>query len=194
MIKKVPPCLIVMRGLSGSGKSYLATKLAKKLPAIHLNSDIIRKRLAGYAPLTRTKTRLGKGIYTPQMSYKTYQNLLESAEVALKLESSVVVDATFLHPKSLAKQQKLAKKLAVDFIIIDVCVSVACLRQRVEQRFAKGDDPSEADISVLELQLVNYQPLKKTAKHILTIYNEANFQFSSIQKQLLEFPCLSNLY
>lgn len=108
-----------MRGLSGSGKSYLAKQLAKTLPAMHLNSDIIRKALAGYAPLSRTKANLGEGIYTPQMSYKTYQSLLNQAESLLKSGASVIVDATFLHPKSLAKQQKLAQNLAVPFLIID---------------------------------------------------------------------------
>ena len=176
-----------MRGLSGSGKSYLATQLAKYLPATHLNSDIIRKALAGYAPLSRTKANLGEGIYTPQMSYKTYQSLLNQAESLLRLGSSVIVDATFLHSKSLTKQQKLAQDLKCPFIIIDIQVSIACLRQRVAKRFAQGNDPSEADIAVLEQQRINYRPLK-AANHVVTIHNENGFEFSTLKERLLRSP------
>ena len=192
MIIKNSPCLVIMRGLSGSGKSYLAAQIAKKLPAVHFNSDIIRKQLAGYAPLERTKSDIGKGIYTSKMSYKTYQVLLESAECTLKAKKSVVVDATFLHSQSLAKQQKLAQKLNLPFIIMDLQVSVSCLRQRVEQRFIEGNDPSEADVAVLNQQLVSYQPLTR-ADNVIPIYNEIKFTWISIQQQLLDFPCLAPL-
>jgi predicted kinase len=181
-----------MRGLSGSGKSYLAKQLAEDLPAIHLNSDIIRKAIAGYAPLSRTKANLGEGIYTPKMSYKTYQSLLEKAETALKSGVSVVVDATFLHPKSLAKQQKIAQNLKLPFIIIDIQVSITCLRLRVAKRFSQGNDPSEADIAVLEQQVIHYHPLKKTDKHVLSIHNENGFEYSTLKKRLSTFPYFKN--
>lgn len=185
LIKKPEPRLIVMRGLSGSGKSYLATQLSQSLPAIHLNSDVVRKRLAGHAPLTRTKSDLGEGIYTPKMSYKTYQNLLKTAEISLKAGFSVVVDATFLHPQSLAEQQKLAEQLNVPFKIIDIQVSVECLRQRVATRFAEANDPSEADVEVLEQQLINYKPLQ-VAENVLIIHNEADCNLKEIQQQILQ--------
>jgi predicted kinase len=189
MNAKNSPCLVIMRGLSGSGKSYLAAQIVQRLSAVYLNSDIIRKQLAGYTPLARTKSPLGKGIYTPQMSAKTYQKLLKKAEIALKSGACVVVDATFLHPKSLAKQQNMAKKLNIPFIIMDLQVSISCLRLRVEKRFKEGNDPSEADVAILNQQLVNYQPLTQ-ADNVLTINNEENFKWASIRAQLLRFPCL----
>ncbi|MDQ7091547.1 MAG: AAA family ATPase [Methylococcales bacterium] len=187
MIKKTSPCLLIMRGLSGSGKSYLAAQLAKLFSATHFNSDIIRKQLAGYAPLTRTKSDLGAGIYTPQMSYKTYKALLTKAESVLRSGQSVVVDATFLHPKSLEKQQQLAQKLAIPFVIIDLQVSMTCLRQRVAQRFLRADDPSEADVAVLEQQAIHYQPLN-ASKTILIIHNndKHNVEINRIKIQLID--------
>ncbi|MCK5728280.1 MAG: ATP-binding protein [Methylococcales bacterium] len=192
MTVKNASCLVVMRGLSGSGKSYLAAQIANKLPAVHFNSDIIRKKLAGYAPLERTKSDLGQGIYTPKMSYKTYQVLLKNAERILKTKKSVVVDATFLHSRSLVKPQQLAQKLNVPIIIMDLQVSVSCLRRRVEQRALEGNDPSEADVAVLNQQLVNYQPLTR-ADNVLPIFNDTKFTWHSIEAQLLAFPCLAPL-
>ena len=43
--KKRHAKLIIMNGLSGSGKSYLSLKLARNIPAIHVRSDIERKRI-----------------------------------------------------------------------------------------------------------------------------------------------------
>ncbi len=41
------PRLILMSGLSGSGKTWLAERLAARIGAIHVRSDVERKRLAG---------------------------------------------------------------------------------------------------------------------------------------------------
>ena len=44
------PTLFITSGVSGSGKSVLADELARRLPAVRLSSDKIRKELAGASP------------------------------------------------------------------------------------------------------------------------------------------------
>lgn len=189
-IKPTEPCLIIMRGLSGSGKSYLATELAQTLPAIHLNSDVTRKRLTGHTPSARTKSDIGGGIYTPQISYKTYQTLLQNAEIALKAGFSVIVDATFLHAESLEKQQALAQQLNIAFVILDIQVSTECLRKRIEKRLAIAKDPSEADLDVLELQLTNYRALEASDK-VLIVHNDEGFDGIELRQRLLQSGLLT---
>ena len=48
------PVLVLMSGLSGSGKSWLAAQLAESLPAIHVRSDVERKRLFALGALEQT--------------------------------------------------------------------------------------------------------------------------------------------
>jgi aminoglycoside phosphotransferase family enzyme len=48
------PKLVLMSGLSGSGKTWVAQRLAPALHAVHLRSDIERKRLAGLPALARS--------------------------------------------------------------------------------------------------------------------------------------------
>ncbi|MEQ8957180.1 MAG: AAA family ATPase, partial [Coleofasciculus sp. C2-GNP5-27] len=60
--------VVIMSGLSGSGKSTVARQLAQQLGAIHLRSDAVRKHLAGI-PLDHKGT---DQLYTPQMSQTTY--------------------------------------------------------------------------------------------------------------------------
>ena len=64
------PSLIVMYGTSGSGKTWLAQRLATRIGAVHIRSDVERKRLAG-----RTATDL----YTPAWTQRTYAHLVAGA-------------------------------------------------------------------------------------------------------------------
>ena len=55
--------LVAIGGLSGTGKSTLAAALAPSLEARVLRSDVIRKRLFGFAP----ETRLPASAYAPRL-------------------------------------------------------------------------------------------------------------------------------
>ena len=47
-----PPRLVLIMGISGSGKSYLARQLACRIGAVLLSSDLVRKQLSGTPPTT----------------------------------------------------------------------------------------------------------------------------------------------
>jgi aminoglycoside phosphotransferase family enzyme/predicted kinase len=100
--------LILMSGLSGSGKTTVARHLARRLGAIHLRSDAVRKHLAGI-PLEQPG---GDELYTPAMSEKTYKRLLE---LGIKLASQgfpVILDAKYdrqaFREEAIALFQKLS--------------------------------------------------------------------------------------
>ncbi|PSB05634.1 adenylyl-sulfate kinase [filamentous cyanobacterium CCP2] len=83
--------LIMMSGLSGSGKTTVARHLARQSNAIHIRSDAVRKHLAGI-PLMQ---RGGSELYTAEMTQKTYDRLLD---LGVKLASqgySVILDAKY---------------------------------------------------------------------------------------------------
>jgi hypothetical protein len=54
---------------------------------------------------------------------------------------------------------ELAARLDTPFAILDIEVPLPKLRERLARRQAHGGDASEADIDVLERQLVNRDPL-----------------------------------
>jgi len=53
----------------------------------------------------------------------------------------------------------LAKGLGVAFVLLDFRAGEHCLRERVRQRALRGNDASEADLAVLQHQLLHAQPL-----------------------------------
>jgi uncharacterized protein len=90
------PMLILMHGVSGSGKSWLSQQLVPELRAIRIRSDLERKRVAGMRPLQPAAAHVREGIYAPQFSHRTYARLADSAEACLRAAFDVIVDAAFL--------------------------------------------------------------------------------------------------
>lgn len=154
------PCLCLIHGVSGSGKSRLALGLRELLPLIHLRSDIERKRLFGLTAQARTHPgAVSGGIYAPDAGERTYGRLLALAETLLAAGYSPLVDATFLRGIQRAPFLALArtKGLACHMLACEAPTEV--LRERVRRRAEEGADPSEAGIEVLEAQLANRESL-----------------------------------
>lgn len=153
------PFLIINHGLSGSGKSYYSQQLAEDFQCIHLSSDIERKRLFGLSPLAISKQSIDINIYSQQASADTYQRLHDLSRAVLGYGFSVIVDATFLRQSYRLAFQELAHSLQIPFIIMDLQANIDSLKQRIIQRQQQANNPSEADISILEQQCINRDPL-----------------------------------
>lgn len=148
-----PPLLIVMHGLSGSGKSTVAAQLAAQLPAIRVRSDVERKRLFGLAPLARSQ---GLDIYTPEATQRTYARLHELAAGILAAGFSCILDATYLKRAERDGARAAAGGHPVVLLACEAAPEV--LEQRVAARHAAGTDAAEADLRVLSLQRQWRQP------------------------------------
>ena len=153
------PILFITHGLAGSGKSTIAAQLVEASGVIRIRSDIERKRLSGLSATADSGSGLLGGIYTPELTEKTYQHVASCAEQSIKAGYSAIADATFLQQWQREIFQKLAQRLSVKLIILSVQAPVPVLQDRIEKRQQIRQDPSEADLSVLESQLKNQQPL-----------------------------------
>lgn len=146
------PRLLLLYGLSGSGKSWLARRLAPRLGAIHLRSDRERKRLAGLAPLATSGSAPGAGLYTGQISELTYAQLAAHSRDALTGGRSVLCDATFLDRRHRLAFRDLAASCGATALLLHCTAPDAVLRERIRARRNAGTDVSEADETVLAWQ------------------------------------------
>jgi hypothetical protein len=149
--------MILMCGVSGSGKSVLAGALSTRLCAIHVRSDIERKRMAGLAALERTAAQLDTGIYAPQITGQTYARLATLARSALQAGLSVLIDATNLRADQRQPFIRMAREFAAAVAIVYCTAPQAELLRRVSARSRAGNDPSEADVTVLRRQLARLE-------------------------------------
>ena len=142
--------LIVIGGLSGSGKSTIATRLAPQLArpagALHLRSDIERKTLAG---VDETEN-LDQSHYTPQAGAAVYHRLCRRASAALAGGFPVIVDAVFARPQERHAIEQAAREAGAAFHGLWLDAPAQVLEQRVGERHG---DASDADRRVVEMQL-----------------------------------------
>lgn len=151
--------LIITRGYSGSGKSFLGRLLAEALSAIQLRSEVERKRLCGMASGAAMPAPPEQGIYGARGSPVTYARLLVLARAVLEAGWPVVVDASFLRQAQRRQFQALARDLGAPFLIVDLHASAATLKARILFRAAQAGDASDAGLEVLAQQIVRHDPL-----------------------------------
>lgn len=184
------PVLMLMHGLSGSGKTWVSEKLMVATPAIRLRSDIERKRMVALRESASSGSGLGEGIYTESLNRLVYDRLRSLAQSVLEASHNVIIDATFLRESDRAAAMALAGKCGVQCLIIDVTASSETMRRRIKRRRATALDASEADRDVLDYQLETAEPLTavELAKTV-SVVNSDSVEFEPVMdkiRQLLD--------
>ena len=158
--------LLLTHGFSGSGKSTYAGQLAKQSKAIHIRSDIERKRLYGYKADEKTDSGLESGIYTGAATVDTYGRMLELAKIGLDAGFPVIADAAFLKSEQRELFAQAAYQWRVPLLIIDFTASNRELERRISLR---KHDASEATIEVLRQQMRTSQPLTEAEREYVIV-------------------------
>ncbi len=150
----LPPCLILTCGLPGSGKSVAARALRPPLRAAVHRADEIRKQLAGLS----AQQRGGPALYTPEMSARTYAEVLARSRADLSAGRSPIADATFRSRSLRAPFIAAARELALPVVIVHCRADEAETRRRLEARVAADADASDADYAVFEAMRTAFEP------------------------------------
>jgi aminoglycoside phosphotransferase family enzyme/predicted kinase len=149
-------CVAVVAGLSGTGKSAVAGALAARTGFAHINSDVVRKRLAGLAAEARVSAAYEGGLYAPEHSRRTYAAMLSEAAEHLGAGRAVILDATFQRRADRDAARALARRYAVPFLLIECRCGEDEVRRRLEARQSRGG-PSDADWNVYLEQRRRYE-------------------------------------
>jgi len=138
------PALIAVCGLPGSGKSTIARALSERSGFAVLNSDVIRKRLAGKAPTDRAGGHWRAGIYTREFTAATYRALAEQAGAILRGGDGVIIDATLKDAAQRAMLCDVARAAAVPIVFAQCIIGDAEAKRRLEARAHQADAVSDA--------------------------------------------------
>lgn len=137
--------LLMMSGLSGSGKSTTAKAIARTHKAIHLRSDAIRKQLAGIP----VEQKGSDDIYSAEMTQKTYDRLLDLGLLLASQGYTVVLDAKY--DRTSLREPVISKANAAGILmtIVHCDAPMNVLQERVATRTG---DIADADVAVLAQQ------------------------------------------
>ncbi len=146
--------LILMSGLSGSGKSTVARYFARRLNAVHIRSDAVRKHLGGISLYERGEASL----YTPAMNDRTYSHLLH---LGIKLATQgypVILDAKYNQQVFRLTALKQANVNHLPFRIFYCSAPLEVLRERLQRR---SGDITDARVNLLAKQQQDEEPFNE---------------------------------
>ena len=127
------PCLVMLCGLPGTGKSHFARELSSRAPFVWLNSDRTRKLL----------------VARPQYSRREHRRVFAAMHVLtrgyLRDGYSVVFDATNLNENVRAPLYAVAADVGVEPLIIRFTAHPNLIRKRMAERERGVADAAQSD-------------------------------------------------
>ncbi len=167
-----PKGILLTHGFSGTGKTTQTDTVIQRHGAIRIRSDVERKRLAGIPFRDEPEGTQTNELYSPEMTDRTYEELLRRSRTILKGGFPVVVDATFLNREYRGMFRRLGRTIGVPFGIIKFDLPEETIRKRLRERKAK-ESISDAGVQVFEEQLSLVEPVKPSeAPLVLTIHED----------------------
>lgn len=164
------PTLWVLFGPIAGGKSSLARELGHRLNVVPLNSDRVRKQLAGLQPTDKRPEAFGQGIYSSEFSRHTYARLFEEAEASLKRGKSVILDASFSSKSYRKEAISLAERLEVPYCFVYCYCSETETKARLARRAKNAEAVSDGRWEIFLEQAKNFEPPDEIAKdHLICI-------------------------
>jgi aminoglycoside phosphotransferase family enzyme/gluconate kinase len=160
--------LILMTGLSGSGKTTTAREVVRQSGVIHIRSDAVRKHLGGIS----IHERGDDSLYTPEMTKQTYDRLLDLGISLAQSGYTVVLDAKY--DRQTLRQAAIAQATAhnLPLQILHCTAPIDVLSDRVHKR---SGDIADATVEVLAQQ--TYEPLTEAEQpFVVTIDTTCDIQ------------------
>lgn len=179
---------VLMHGVSGSGKSFVARQLAQEFGGIQLRSDVERKRLYGVWPPGQLEFRNTEELYSDEATRKTYDRLLLLAKTIVDAGFLAIIDASFLKREERQQLIDLAKRENIPYTIVSCSAPETVLLERIRARQQAKRDASDADARILKLQLATMEPLtheeRDMAVHHDTSLDHITGLFSQVRHRL----------
>jgi len=136
-LQKNKPLVFLVAGLSGTGKSTIARKIAVDYHAIQINTDVVRKEIAGIDKFEQHHDQFNTGLYDPKKIDDTYDKVMEQAAIFLKKNENVVLDATFQKKKYRDMARHAAAKYHATLVEVQCVCPDDVVKKRLEDRLKK---------------------------------------------------------
>jgi aminoglycoside phosphotransferase family enzyme/predicted kinase len=160
------PELIVVCGLSGSGKSTAARVLGDVTGFPVASSDVARKDLAGVARFAHPDEETARTLYGADFTRRTYEALGRQTDEWLRSGRGVVLDATFREASERRAMTAIAEAHGAPVVFVECRAPEDRVRERLR---ARRDDVSDATEETYLRQRAESSALvvEPPARHVL---------------------------
>ena len=156
------PMLILLAGVSGTGKSTVGATLAARIGAAYVSSDIVRKSLAGIPAREHVPADRTAEVYGAPMTARTYQELRTRAAAHLAAGRPVVLDATHSKASDRSAALKVARDAGVPALIAELRIANDDALARIAERATDPLATSDATAEVYAAQTETFEPISAT--------------------------------
>jgi aminoglycoside phosphotransferase family enzyme/predicted kinase len=153
------PALVLVGGLPGTGKTTVGRILEHSAGFRAIDSDRVRKELAGLPAEADASAAADSGIYTAAFTERTYDACLDKAREAVFAGERVVVSATFRDEAQREAFLREAHALGVPGLFFECDLPRDVVLDRIAARQERGGDASDADAGIYDHVASQWEPL-----------------------------------
>jgi aminoglycoside phosphotransferase family enzyme/predicted kinase len=163
------PCVVVMCGASGTGKSLVGATLATRIGAAYVSSDAVRKHLAGIPLHASGAEAFREGMYSPEMTAHVYEEMGRRAAQHVALGRPVVLDATHAQSAHRRAAAEVARAAGVPALIVELRLTDDAALARIVNREHDPLRTSDATVDVYRRQVESFEPVSASEGTHLTL-------------------------
>ena len=164
------PAVIVVFGVIGTGKSTVAKALSEELSFDLISSDIVRKRISGISKFERKYEEYDTGIYSRDVTKKTYEEIFYNAEDIVNNSQSVIIDASFSKTEWRKSVVELTERLEIPLYFIQTQAPKNVIEQRLLVREKQKNTISDGRLDILDRFISDIEePFEISKKKLIAI-------------------------
>jgi predicted kinase len=124
---------------------------------MQINTDVVRKELAGIDQFEQHHDQFNTGLYDPKNVDETYEQVMKRAATVLSKGGNVVLDATFQKKNYRDMACHIAMKHHTSLLIVQCLCPDAVVKKRLEQR-VKKKSVSDGRWEIYQAQKTSFEP------------------------------------
>ncbi|WP_431921012.1 AAA family ATPase [Nonomuraea jabiensis] len=136
--------LVLVGGAPATGKTTIATAIADRLGFTMLDSNHIRRELAGITSEPGAPAAFGRDLCGQEWTERTYHELLFRTETLLCHGESVILDASWSDAEQRKAAKRLAQRTSSDLVILHCTALPQLIAERLAHREGGMADADQA--------------------------------------------------